>query len=1683
MKNLHYLFIVTCIFIIQIAKSEEMRKSICENQEKTFSFPFINKYDFSHIDNVDKMEFSISKNREIVTIKNNGANGYVTIYSQGDNCVSCLIDYIYLQKTVSLIVDKPAGYISGRTLVYVNGETVSFQVRPETDQLMNFSYDGGDLHKYSIGCGYFDWNFCGTQTGYARYANSFTMVSTTVAGNNINLNFKPKNIPCQVPLVIPVYVIKQPLAPVGTIVVNGGSQYTYSVPNYDSQATDYQWYVEPAVAGTIKSHSNGNCTVLWDSHFSGGARLLVAAKSQTGTSPKSTPLLITLKPVPQTISSINGASSVCYSSNIKSFVYTCDRGYDQADYIWTVTGTGASIVRDATDLRKATVTITSATTTFTVKVQPFNGTNPGSVTQKTVTVSKNINIDFTQINLCSGQGDISVSGIQPEGGTAWVDNYKSTTVVNPVKSYQVTTIGSGSVVTNPNPVRMGYSEGGDMDLYLKFTVPALPAGALVKNAILSVTQIDAINNLDDYTFGIYKRDLTVSNITLYKNYKYLTFYNVSDYNKNQDSKQLSLEIRHLLPTLIGNPSYGIYISYDGPLVKETIISNTASLHPTLTITYYTKNTINTNSAAGTTYQVTYEIEDKSCPASDTKGVKILQSPAVTFSAPSYCLEELPAVISGGSSTSTGTGSYSGDNVYSGNKFNAVDPGSYPVKYIFKAGNGCSSEISRNVLVRIPPSPSITAVDGICAGNTITASIPNPSLYPTINWVVDGQHINNQTQVTFTPDASFSGYKNVTASLIDLNGCANDVQKDINVFETPSVSLLDRQECKNTYLNYYPDDAGIGDNSVLSYSWSTGATTDNISILIQQTQNYSLTVTTVNNCSASDNMIVTALDVPVITVNNEDICFGESITLNATPFIPQWNYDWSNGRSGNEISVTPAATGTNNFTVWATDQNGCMGSVNSEVYVNPLPQFTLADQDACYAVPISIEAPPGFRNYTWSTGVTGASSISITPFSGQNISCEVTDANGCSNSSQMQLSVHRPAAISLEALNDQVFCYGSTASLMAPDGYQGYRWSTGSTQKIVSQPIFQDVNYGLTVTDVFGCEANDDIFLNVRQLPVVRLNSPTICKGLPASLIAAPSNYSDYRWSNGAIGYSQSVSPVATTTYELTVTDDLGCNNTFSTDVLVNPTPSFSLVDRIACLGESVNITASGSFSSYLWNTGDNNSSITVVANSTNNYSCTATNTYGCANTSSMTLTVLSPTPLLLSNRDACMGDLVTLEAPLGFNSYHWSNGINYRTTDVFANQTQNYTLSVEDVNGCQNESTMTLFANPYPILHLEDFGINEGETATLMAPTGYAEYLWNTGHTTSSITVNPVEDTRYWVRISTVKGCSTTDSLLVFVYDLPIIDIPDQEICEGDQIQLEGPVGFAGYKWSSGQNTRTIMIKPSVTTVYNLEVTNSTGGKGGTQIVVTVNESPVVSLTDTNICKGDVIDLATPFHQNYSYAWSNGVSGINSISVSPALTSPYSVTVTDEKGCTRSDHCSVNVQGSGVDFYSSSRSILPGSFVQFYVKTKSPYDSLYSWNFGDGFSNTGEQPEHVYNDLGTYNVSLTVITKRGCEFKISKTGYMDVTNTPSGLENTISMAGISIYPVPFKDVIKLDAGSYDNSNTIKVEIYSLAGTRLLTSVFDNSKIRDIDLSQLLSGMYIIKVTVNDIITSKKIVKE
>jgi len=346
----------------------------------------------------------------------------------------------------------------------------------------------------------------------------------------------------------------------------------------------------------------------------------------------------------------------------------------------------------------------------------------------------------------------------------------------------------------------------------------------------------------------------------------------------------------------------------------------------------------------------------------------------------------------------------------------------------------------------------------------------------------------------------------------------------------------------------------------TYVWSTGDATSTITSSPVVTTTYTVTGTA-NGCTKTTTGTITVNPVPIITSNSATVCIGTPATLTASGAT---SYSWSNGGSAADMTASPTVTTT--YTVTG-NTLGCENTSTSTVTVNPLPIVTVNSPNICPGLMASLVAN-GATNYAWSAGPTptGTGTATVSPAS--TTSYTVTGSTlGCLNTAVATVTL---GGTLTPIMNAPTICNGQTATVIA-GGATTYIWSTGATTSSITVSPTVTTSYTVIGT-TGGCEGPNITTVTVNPIPVIIVNSATVCPGLPATITASGAD--SYSWSNGSAAADMTASPIVTSTYTVTGST-LGCLNTATGIITVSPIPVVSVSSATVCIGVSATLTAYG----------------------------------------------------------------------------------------------------------------------------------------------------------------------------------------------------------------------------------------------------------------------------------------------------------------------------------------------------------------------------------------------------------------------------------------------------------------------------------------------------------------------------
>lgn len=595
-----------------------------------------------------------------------------------------------------------------------------------------------------------------------------------------------------------------------------------------------------------------------------------------------------------------------------------------------------------------------------------------------------------------------------------------------------------------------------------------------------------------------------------------------------------------------------------------------------------------------------------------------------------------------------------------NPIHAYAPGDYEVTlYVINPVLGDTASMTQTVTLSPSGSPLDLGDDlTICFGESV--SIGQLLTLATYQWSTGEQtdFIDVSNPGWYFLDIVWGGCPYSDSIQIHVIDLAFDLGQDIFFCEGESATLQP---------TVYPG---------VDFLWSDGSTAD--TLLINQAGQYYLDIS-IGNCIQSDTVEVDVLDLSFTLGSDTTICFGNTITLSPTVNIGV-DYLWSDNSTGS--SLTTDTEGTYSLTI---EQLGC--SASDEITIDVLDLSFSLGNDTLFCVNESVLLSPVVTSgvsFLWNAGASSPSLIVNTE--GQYyLNIELL---GCTASDTIYVS---ELDLTFTLGNDTTVCQGASL-LLAPVvlGGVNFDWSTNQTSSSIS--VNTTGVYSLTIESQ-GCDASDDIDVDVLDLAFTLGNDTTICNGSSVTIQTQVLPGVNFVWSNGSTTNSITVSAADTYTLEI---DSLGC--TAQDEIIV----SIFYVDAIVptsstiCLNDTADIIAS-SIDSLIWTSGASIEEYSPV-----HFGLYPTNTTiynwiayenGCTETGTTTINVLQPYIPNVVYDDFYCNNEYEVELPVvpgTTGNYYFNNTLinELLILGLAANDYEIDYLYTDDVNNCPWEITL-----------------------------------------------------------------------------------------------------------------------------------------------------------------------------------------------------------------------------------------------------------------------------------------------------------------------------------------------------------------------------------------------------------
>ena len=452
--------------------------------------------------------------------------------------------------------------------------------------------------------------------------------------------------------------------------------------------------------------------------------------------------------------------------------------------------------------------------------------------------------------------------------------------------------------------------------------------------------------------------------------------------------------------------------------------------------------------------------------------------------------------------------------------------------------------------------------------------------------------------------------------------------------------------------------------------------------------------------------------------------------------------------------------------------------------------------------------------------------------------------------------------------DYEVCEPGFAQVSLPPNYATYSWSTGDTT--TGTQFSAPGSVWVTVTDQYGCEDGDTLFVGVDTFSIDLGADTSLCPGGLISLDPGPGGFS-YLWGHGPT--TQTVMAGPGQTYSVSVINANNCVREDSITLSAFPTPSIALGDdTLLCTGNSVTLNAGPGFVSHNWSNGDSASQI--IVSSPNTYAVLATDSNGCEARDTILVGVDSLLIDLGNDTLLCQGNTVTLQATPGLASYSWSNGDSTFSSVVMG--PASYSLTATDSNGCVGMDTILIGVDSFAIDLGPDSTLCPGDSIVLDAGSGGVSYSW--GHGPNLQTVIGMGGQSYSVSVVNANNCTAQDTIQLGAFPAPAVDLGnDTLLCPGDSLTLQADPGFPQYQWSNGGATSSITVSGANT--YSVTVTDSNSCSASDDLVIGAAPVPVGAFV-TNIL-GDTVEFFNFSTGATSFLWLFGDGDSSTAAIGP----------------------------------------------------------------------------------------------------------------------------------------------------------------------------------------------------------
>ena len=1070
------------------------------------------------------------------------------------------------------------------------------------------------------------------------------------------------------------------------------------------------------------------------------------------------------------------------------------------------------------------------------------------------------------------------------------------------------------------------------------------------------------------------------------------------------------------------------------------ITVTTSSHTLIWSNGATTESLNNLNAGNYTITVT---DANDCPAIQTITITDAPGPSVVIDnfQNATCQQDNGSIGAAGLG-GTGSLTYLWSNGNTSTTVNGLGVGNYSVTVTDE--NTCTASISQEIVNT--PIPQIQVVDTnneTCSNANGSISIAVTNATGGIDYQWTGAALGSND---FADNLSEGTY---TVVVTDSEGCTNSASASIvnlpaPVLTTDNIQMPACQQATGSITL-----SATGGSTPLTYTWSNNNALNSPqnNTLVQGT--YTATVTDANGCTDTATATLADLAAPQIGIDNtQDALCGENngtISASASGGTGVLSYAWSHNALLNSPVANNLAEGT--YTVSVADANGCMASTDATIVATQAPTLALDNTtdancgESNGTATVVAQGGTGNFVYTWSNDPNNNSAMA-SGLSAGGYTVTVTDQSNCTAALPFSINNDSAPTISNIILQNPTCGLANGEISFEASGGTGtlnYQWSSANIGNSNTALGLAAGNYFVTVSDENNCQAIAPFALQNQAGPSINLQNtvPEICgqqNGQATVLAQGGTAPLSYEWQNNVAANTPIASGLAAGSYAVTVTDANNCTAVLSFNVSSAGGMTLLIQNTQAATCNAANGAASvlaqnttGAIN-YQWSHDPALNAPNASNLSAGIYNVTASDAGGCLASVSLEIDELGSPQLALQNTmpETCgaQNGSISIEVSNGANpiQYQWSHDPALNNPSATNLSAGDYTVTATDANGCSDTLNASVAAIDNLLLTLNNSapetcgGQNGSITVGVSNGANPIQYQWSHDPALNNPTATNLSTGDYTVTVTDANTCSDVLTVNIEGFGTPTLSLVNAtpEACNAQNGVATASANNGTqpytYQWSHDP----ALNNPTATNLsagdYTLTVTDANQCADILNIIISALNAPLLAETNNTqaTCgqaNGSLLVETSGGTTPYTYQWSHDPT-LNDTSATSLVAGNYTVTVTDQSGCTDA----LAMQVSNANAPSASTSTTPTACeipegTASVTATGGAGGYTYLWSDG--------QTTATATDLlpGTYNVTVTDANLCAAVVSATVGGFMPPPSPTCGLA-TDSTLQFVWQPVP-----------------------------------------------------------------------